>query len=298
MKRESRPGRPMATSPRAPYAQAVEAYDIVHQDKPYEAEARAIRSLARRFARRPVRSLLDVACGSGRHLEWFARWYRCAGVDASPAMLRRARARVSGVPLARAPMQRFRLARTFDVVTCLFSAIGYVRSEPALHRTLRTFAGHLSEGGVVFVEPWLPPEVFESGRIDALERHARGTVVLRMNSCSIRRGLSVMEFVYLVGRDGRIRRFEERHELGLFSDRTVASAFRAAGLAPRKVRTGPFAGRGLWVGVKGPSARRPAGRGPSGGGRSRRQPPAARGSSGAPEPRSRGRGSSPGRRTR
>ncbi len=44
-------------------------------------------------------------------------------------------------------MESFDLAKEFDVITCLFRAIGYVRTLPALEATLRNFARHLRPGG-------------------------------------------------------------------------------------------------------------------------------------------------------
>ena len=68
-----------------------------------------------------ARSLLDVACGTGKHLEHLQHHYRVAGVDISPAMLDVARRRLPGVPLHVGDMVDFELGRTFDVVTCLES---------------------------------------------------------------------------------------------------------------------------------------------------------------------------------
>jgi SAM-dependent methyltransferase len=238
-------GRGLATRSYGPLA---EAYDIVHARKPYAREARIVRALARREARRPLRTLLDVACGSGRHLEEFARWFDCTGLDASPEMLARARRRVPSAQLLRGRMEAFDLAREFDVVTCLFSAIGYVRSRRELRRTIRNLARHTAPGGVVVVEPWLTPGVFRAGRGFHLVRTSGRTTVVRMDGSRRRGERSIFDFHYLVGRDGRVVHGLEVHDLGLFDRPTVRAAFRAAGLEVRYVRGGFPSGRGLWVG--------------------------------------------------
>jgi SAM-dependent methyltransferase len=237
----------MAMRPADPYARRVEAYDLVHAAKPYAAEARAIRRLVRQRGTGRERTLLDVACGTGRHLEQFAKWYDVTGLDASPAMLRVARRRLPGVRLVSGAMPRFDLGRTFDVLTCLFSAIGYVRTEAALRTTLRTFARHVVPGGLLFVEPWLTPDVWQPGRVDWLRAGDARTVVLRMNNCTTERGLSIMEFHYLIGSRGSVEHVVERHVCGLFSSATMLRAFRDAGFDVRLRHDGPFAGRGLYV---------------------------------------------------
>lgn len=230
----------------APYRQAAAAYDVIHASKPYAAEAREVRALARRFAGHPPKTLLDAACGSGRHLEQFARWFDCTGLDASAEMLARARSRVPTAKLVQGDLEHFELDRSFDVITCLFSAIGYVRTRRGLERALGRFARHLAPGGVVVVEPWLTPEVYRTGRTDALIARGDGLTVLRMNSCERRRDRSVLDFHYLVGARGQVRYFRERHDLGLFDRRTMEAAFRRVGLRPVHFDRG-LSGRGVYV---------------------------------------------------
>lgn len=240
--------------PEALYARGAEAYDIVHATKPYHEEAATVRELALQGAPRPYRSLLDVACGSGRHLEQFSRWFDCEGVDASPVMLARARSRVSRARFSLGRMESFDLGRQFDVVTCLFSAIAYVRSVGALRRTVRNLARHTAPGGVVLVEPWLTPAMFRDGLVHHLVAQARGTTVLRMNSTRRHGSRSIFDFHYLVGRRGRVDHFVEVHDLGLFDRRTMTAAFRDAGLTVRYVPGGLSTGRGLYVARRPPLA--------------------------------------------
>ncbi len=250
-------------SDRAPiYRYRPEVYDLVHADKPYREEAEAVRALVRKSAARPARTLLDVACGSGRHLEKFVRWFDCTGLDASPEMLALARRRLPRIPLVVGRMESFDLGREFDVVTCLFSAIGYARSVQGLSRTVRNLARHVAPGGVLVVEPWLTPKVFREGWLHHLVVEREGTVVIRMNGSRLRRGRSVFDFHYLVGRDGEVDHFVERHDLGLFDVPTMLGAFRGAGLSVRYLARGLSTRRGLYVGRRTP--RRSAGRGRDG----------------------------------
>ena len=79
-------------------------------------------------------TLLDVACGTGRHLEYFVREASCVGLDIEPGLLAVAGRRCPGVELVPGDMTDFELGRTFDAVTCLFSSIGYVRTVEGLRR--------------------------------------------------------------------------------------------------------------------------------------------------------------------
>src|SRR5208337_626800 len=116
---------PQRPEPKPPYVRVAEVYDRVHAWKDYAKEARIVRSIARRWGPRGTRTLLDVACGTGAHLRHLVRWYECTGLDPSSAMLAVARKNVPAARFVRGRMPTFDLHQRFDVITCLFSAIGY-----------------------------------------------------------------------------------------------------------------------------------------------------------------------------
>ena len=66
-----------------PYNAAARAYDLFYRDKDYEGEVDELVGIVE--ARRPgARSVLDVGCGTGAHLEWLARRYeRAEGIEPS-----------------------------------------------------------------------------------------------------------------------------------------------------------------------------------------------------------------------
>lgn len=248
------------------YEELARFYDRTYSWKDYRGECRSIRRLAERWGPRPARTLLDVGCGTGAHLEHLSRWFECTGVDSSPAMLRAARRKLPRLRWVQAAMPDFDLRRTYDVVICLFSAIGYVRSANALRATLRTFARHLSPGGIVIVEPWLTPRMWKPGTVHLLAVPSATEPLARMNISRTQGGRSVMVMHYLAASRGRIRYWTERHEMSLFTDREYRAAFRSAGLTVRRVPSGFASERGLYLGRK--AVPRP-GRATAGGPRSR-----------------------------
>jgi ubiquinone/menaquinone biosynthesis C-methylase UbiE len=227
-------------------------YDRIYSGKDYRAETAQVVSLARKFGRSRGRRWLDVACGTGRHLEFLRRRYEVTGVDLSRPMLREARRRLPKVRLLQGDMRSLDLGERFDVVSCLFSAIGYLRTEADLARAFRAFARHLVPGGVALVAPWIAPAEFRPGHV-SLDVYEDESTKIARGSFSTRRGtLSRISFDYLIGEAGLgYRHVHEVEELRLTPPTRLRQLLAETGLKATWLAPPPknrFA-RGWLVGV-------------------------------------------------
>lgn len=222
-------------------------YDAIYSFKDYAHEAAYVHALIGQHGRAGGGALLDVACGTGQHLVHLQNWYQAEGLDLDETMLRIAHERMPDLPFHHASMVDFRLDGRFDAITCLFSAIGYVKTEDRLRQAIATMAGHLRPGGVLLVEPWYSPEVWQVGSLRSLVIDQPDLKIARMNISEREGDVGVLVFHYLVGVPGGIDYFTERHELGLFTQGQYLDAFRAAGLDVVFDPVG-LMGRGLYIG--------------------------------------------------
>src|SRR5271169_4197813 len=95
------------------YEAHADLQDQIYSGKDYVGEAQHLAALARRY-HPAARTLLDVACGTGCHLESFRESFSVEAGDASPAMLAIARRRLGrSVRLTRADMRTFDRRREF-----------------------------------------------------------------------------------------------------------------------------------------------------------------------------------------
>lgn len=218
------------------YGKVARIYDLLYAGsgmKDYDAEAHILHSLIQE-ASAGARTLLDVACGTGAHLDILRRWYSVEGVDASPEMLAVARRRLPEVPLHAADMRTLELGRTFDAVTCLFSAIGYVTDPGEMRATIRRLAGHVAPGGVLIVDGWVRPEDWATGRRPAPEIASDdSTTVVRLAISRLDGPITDLEMHHLVRDDDGIDYFVEDHRLALVPTPDYVAAFEAAGLTTR-----------------------------------------------------------------
>lgn len=114
-------------------------------------------------------SIADVACGTGRFLNYLTRFGgRLTGIDRAPAMLRLARQRLegSGVALIEADLRNFALDTPVETLTCTFDTINYLRSAEDLARAFAAFARALLPGGTLVFDfiPEGAGERMKSGR--------------------------------------------------------------------------------------------------------------------------------------
>ncbi len=237
------------------YGELAKYYDLLYEQKDYEMEARTILKIIRRYKTSDGNSLLDVGCGTGKHVERLAGKFRCVGMDVSGEMLRIARDRVNGVEFVRGDMVGFDLHREFDVILCLFSSIGYARTYRRLARTLRNFAKHLRAGGVAIIEPWFTKSSYKAGHIHVLATHESDDLrVVRVDYSKVKGNLSVLdERIIVVEKERGISVFRDRMVMGLFEKAEFLRLMRGVGLEARYLRTSLAPGRGLFVGVKAPA---------------------------------------------
>lgn len=197
----------------------------------------------------PVRpSLLDVACGTGEHLRHFAEHFEVAGVDTCPEMLAVARRKLPSATLSLADMTSFDLGRRFDVVTCLFSSVGYLRSVAELDCTVQRMAAHLADDGVLLLEPPVSPDRLHPPRTTMLHFVHEGRSWERETSARIEGPTLYIRFV-LRCVDDDDPRFEvvDEQPIRLFRDEEIVAAMESAGLELEFDARGP-SGLGLHVG--------------------------------------------------
>lgn len=242
------------TAPGGSYIQSAAWYDRIYAGigKDYRAEAAIVDGLA--LARCPgASSLLDVGCGTGLHLEQFEALYdEVWGIDLEPAFVRRAHERCPAPSrVSVGDMRSFDLKRTFDVVTCLFSAIGHVGDETGLRAAIATMTKHVAPGGVLIVEPWRAPSDGRAGEFGVQVAEAPGSTLVRANQTSSDGDVSVVRFAWIEVTAEGIERADEVLRLTRFSPEQIRGAFEASDLdASFDERGCNDDGRGLWIGLR------------------------------------------------
>jgi len=231
------------------YQQSAEFYDKVYSFKDYRAESEKLIQFIENYLKSSGRKLLDVACGTGRHIEILKQNFLVEGLDLDQNLLDIARRRNPEIVFHHASMMDFTLPGCYDVITCLFSAIGYALTIENLQQAYLCMARHLLPGGVLLVEPWFTPDTWKSNTVHALLVDEPDLKIARVNTSFTRGRLSIFDFHYLVGTPQGTSHFTEYHELGLFTIEEHLAALRKAGLEPFYDEKGTT-GRGIYIAAK------------------------------------------------
>lgn len=227
------------------YTKTAQFYDALYHFKDYAAEAAKLHSIIERLNAN-AKTLLDIACGTGQHLEYLQNTYQVEGLELSDGLLEVARARCPEVLFHPGNMMDFELGYSFDVVTCLFSSIAYVKTIENVEKAIACMAQHLKPEGIMIVEPWISPEQYWKDKIVANFVEEPDLKIAWMYAHEMEGSMSVANIHYLVGTPQGVDHFTERHEMGLFTHEQYLGAFEKAGLDVDYDASGLF-GRGMYV---------------------------------------------------
>ena len=126
-----------------------------------EAECRFIEACLKAHGPAQAARLLDIGCGSGRHmLELAKRGYQMTGIDVSPEMVsfveEAARRENFSVAVSVGDLRRMKLQGTYDAAYCFMDTFRFLLTNQQILTHLRTLAKHLTSGGLYLTDFWVP----------------------------------------------------------------------------------------------------------------------------------------------
>jgi ubiquinone/menaquinone biosynthesis C-methylase UbiE len=233
------------------FSKSAQYYDEIYAsiEKDYSAEADKAHRIIQKHKQSKGKLLLDVACGTGAHAGTLRKHYIVEGLDLDPGMLSAARKKHPKITFHQGDMTDFDLGHPFDVIVCLFSSIGYVKTKSRLPKAIKAMQRQLLPGGVLLIEPWFTPKQWKPGRASMTQVNKPDLKIVRMSHAGQKGNISLLEFQYLIGTSKGIEHHTEIHELGLFTHKEYMDAFKAAGLNVTHDPEG-LDGRGLYIGTK------------------------------------------------
>lgn len=228
-------------------------YDKIYSFKDYQAEARELATaIAALLPNTPQPTLLDVGAGTAEHHRFMPKSIVIEGFDLQPEFVEIARAKNPSITYHVADMLDFDFGTTYDVVACMFSSIGYMKTYDKMQAAIGQMAKHVSAGGVLIVEPWFTPDGFSKGYVSQVTVDEPELQICRMtySDHSDDKSQSILNFHYTVAqKDVGMVHFDEQHVMGLYTEEQMLEAMGSAGLVTRFVSDSGIP-RGVYIGRK------------------------------------------------
>ena len=224
-------------------------YDALYAGKDYPAECDFLEEIFQQHAGNPIRTILDVGCGTGGHaLQMARRDFEVTGVDRSGPMLSVARTKAASLKVAHVPVFREGDARTldlatkFDVVMSMFAVISYMTANEDLMGVFRAARKHLNPGGLFIFDAWYGPAVLADRPTDRYKIvESDGERILRFVRPEIDPFRHIVNVHYRVLRirDREVvEEIEEMHPMRFLFPQEIISYLGSAGF--RVLRICPF----------------------------------------------------------
>ena len=175
-------------------------------------------------------SVLDLCCGTGRHLSWLTAsgFSRVVGLDFSVSMLREAREELGiDLSLVRADMRFLPFGARFDAVLVFFTSFGYFPTDEENESVIRQIAQVLRPGGGLLFD-YLNSEKLKSDLEPETVRTVNGATVREIRRL-VAGGKRVRKEIFIT-RGGETQYYDEC--VRLYSRYELLAMFQAAGIPP------------------------------------------------------------------
>ena len=213
-------------------------YDILYFDKNYETECNFIERITRRTLHLPVRSILDISCGTGGHsIPLALRGYHVTALDSSRSMIEIAKAKASRmgceVEFRVEHMNCFKLPKQYDLCISMFDSIDYLRNETEVVRAFETVSSHMAIGGLFMFQFWNKRAV---KKLSVQQRHKvvnwKGLTIVRLadSELNVHDDNCTVNYRIIVIRGGIvIDDFNEKHTMRYFDPKRIETLLKRSG---------------------------------------------------------------------
>lgn len=139
-------------------------YNLIYQDKDYKAESNFLESIFSKYSNKPIKTILDLGCGTGGHSLILAeKGYKITGVDISEEMLeigkKKAGERKLNMEFIQGDIRNIELNHKFDAVISMFAVMSYQTTNEDLISAFKTASKHLKKNGLFIFDFWFGPAV-------------------------------------------------------------------------------------------------------------------------------------------
>jgi len=179
-------------------------YDALYREKDYNAECDFLEEVFKKYSA-PVKSILDVGCGTGGHL--------------SIAKEKAAEEGLS-LKLKEGDARSFEFGEKFDAVVSMFAVMGYQITNEDIDKAFKRVREHLKSGGLFVFDIWFGPAVLTdrpSDKVLIIEHGDEKIIRMTRPDLSVMNHTVDVKFTVMRTKDNTIiENTEETHPMRFF----------------------------------------------------------------------------------
>lgn len=222
-------------------------YDAIYRYKNYAEQAQSIIQNLEELGFSEG-NLLELACGTGRYLEFFEDYFRF-GIDLCDESLMYASLRNPSAQFRSSNMINLSKESSpfkenqFDVILGLFGAIGYIPPEKLVH-CIENWLSLLTPNGILILEPWhFEPEEGEYKQFYSSSE----LMVRRKANVTVNQGWTNMNFIFEVDHsNGKKEELKSTERLFSHSPEDLEAILKLLGTQIIQKKPSDFQKQGRW----------------------------------------------------
>lgn len=153
------------------FQKLADIYDAIYKDKPYDQEVRDLLKMIK-----PDMRVLDIGCGTGKHMKLLSRSNEVVGIEPSKDMAAIARGKGLEVYVTTIEAANTKAFEPFDAVIAMFDVLDYVVTPDDFNKAMTNINHILKPDGLFFYEGWNKNtinEAFDSVRLKEFSYQGR-----------------------------------------------------------------------------------------------------------------------------
>lgn len=214
-------------------------YDDFYKQKEYTKEVEYVLALVQNAGRKRPASVLDIGCGTARHLIPFLKQgLRATGFDLSSTMIASAKKNLEHERLSAAiqvgDARTYRDGNKYDLVVSMFAVLGYLNSNDDFLKGLETARAHMHEASSFVFDVWFGPAVLHQKpetRVQEFTSHGLKTIRIVKPTLDVGNQTVTVEYDIMKLDGAKVcEEAHERHTMRYFFLQEIRLFLKNAGL--------------------------------------------------------------------
>jgi SAM-dependent methyltransferase len=219
-------------------------YDLLYSDKDYSQECDFVEEIFQNYSVTHVKTILDGGCGTAGHAIPLAnKGYKVTGIDASEAMVKRAREKSEklnlNIDFRVADLCQFELGTKFDACISMFAAVSYITETENILRALSNIRHHLETSCLFIFDVWNGLAVLRqlpSVRVKSIEAEKQKIIRIVQPELDAFNHLCRVHYHLLVAQDNSLMDdIEETHTVRYLFPQEITHYLKDAGFETLKI---------------------------------------------------------------